>query len=506
MDRLLLSDRFHGAALAVFVVLLVRVLSSWFNKQKYPPGPRPWPIIGNAFDIPKEEAWVTYANWKHKYGDIVYMNVVGTPMVILNSYQDCVNLFEKRSEIYSDRHQLIVASTLMGWDNAITLCPYGDKWRKYRKICAQSMKREVVKQFQPVQEKGAVHYLKMLLDDPSNFKSNFRFAATRSIMWNMYGVEITDPKDIIVGTTEEAVKYALQAAMPGNFLVDFFPPLLHLPEWLPGMAFKKWARKGRKLTQDMLDLPYNVTVKDLEEGNPNTSFTAIALEKGKDVDIIKWCSGTVFSAAVDTSVATMQIFFLAMTLHQECQKRAQQEIDAVCGNGRLPSLEDRERLPYVEALMKEVLRWQPVVPMALPHRLMQDDVYNDLFLPAGSIVLGNSWAISRDPDLFENADSFIPERYLPQDGKVLPLDPLKFAFGYGRRICAGIHYAENMMFITMSRILAAFNIKPPLDESGNDILPEAKFESLLVREVVPFACSIKPRSQAAQALIHTSLA
>ena len=80
-----------------------------------------------------------------------------------------------------------------------------------------------------------------------------------------------------------------------------------------------------------------------------------------------------------------------MSLYPDVQKRAQAEIDAVIGPNRLPTLADRSRLPYVEALVSEVLRWGPIGPVCIPHRLMEDDVYNGYFIPKGTVILANVW-------------------------------------------------------------------------------------------------------------------
>ena len=82
-----------------------------------------------------------------------------------------------------------------------------------------------------------------------------------------------------------------------------------------------------------------------------------------------------------------------MILHPQAQLKAQMELDAVIGPGRLPSFEDTSNLPYVHALCKEVLRWHPLAILGLPHRLMKDDIVGQYFIPAGTIVWGNAWSV-----------------------------------------------------------------------------------------------------------------
>jgi len=107
-------------------------------------------------------------------------------------------------------------------------------------------------------------------------------------------------------------------------------------------------------------------------------------------ELIKDSAAVSYAAGADTSASTMTTFILAMTLHPEAQKRAQAELDAVLGD-RLPTFADKDDLPFVTAVMKEVLRWIPVLPLAVPHRAVSTDQYKGYFIPAGASVLGNTW-------------------------------------------------------------------------------------------------------------------
>ena len=96
---------------------------------------------------------------------------------------------------------------------------------------------------------------------------------------------------------------------------------------------------------------------------------------------------------IQQTVATLKTFFLAMVTHPIVQQKAQAELDAVVGPHRLPEFEDMKSLPYICAIVKELLRWRVVVPLGVPHRSLEDDEYRGYFIPKGSIVLGNSWCV-----------------------------------------------------------------------------------------------------------------
>jgi cytochrome P450 len=91
------------------------------------------------------------------------------------------------------------------------------------------------------------------------------------------------------------------------------------------------------------------------------------------------------------TVHTLHTFILAMVISPDVQKRAQEELDAVVGPNRLPEFEDRNNLPYINALCKEILRWHPLLPLGIAHSTRQDDIYNGYFIPKGAIISGNSW-------------------------------------------------------------------------------------------------------------------
>jgi cytochrome P450 len=138
-----------------------------------------------------------------------------------------------------------------------------------------------------------------------------------------------------------------------------------------------------------------------EDGTAEPCFVTEILGSGfktaEELDILKWSAASIYAGGADTTVSLLQTFFLVMTLFPDVQEKAQAEIDLVVGQNRLPKLSDRRALPFVDALLSECLRWGSVAPIALPHRLMEDDLYNGYLLPKGSIVLANIWYVVKFP-------------------------------------------------------------------------------------------------------------
>ncbi|KAK7445157.1 hypothetical protein VKT23_009588 [Stygiomarasmius scandens] len=186
-----------------------------------------------------------------------------------------------------------------------------------------------------------------------------------------------------------------------------------------------------------------------------------------------------------------------MVLHPQVLRKAQEEMDRVVGVDKLPTLEDRKNLPFFECVLKEVLRWNPPVPLGLPHRLMQDDVYCGYYIPKGTTVLANIYGMLKgcsEPDLFR------PERYLEEPRDCI--DPHEVVFGFGRRRCPGRYFADTGIWLVAANLVACTNITKAKDERGREIIPEVEFETGFVRHPKSFPCDFTPRSHEIQTTIE----
>ena len=164
-----------------------------------------------------------------------------------------------------------------------------------------------------------------------------------------------------------------------------------------------------------------------------------------------------------------------MITHPEIQKRAQDELDAVVGRSRVPTFADAPSLLYIQALVKESLRWRPALPLGIPHRATEDNWYEGMFIPKGTICLVNLWQCHHDSASYGNdASIFNPERFLDAHGRLIP-SPIEThndghgTYGFGRRACVGKHAANDSLFIYMATILWAAHLERPLDESGKEV-------------------------------------
>jgi len=300
-------------------------------------------------------------------------------------------------------------------------------------------------------------------------------------------------------------EFGIVTFLPGALLVNELPFLRHIPAWVPYISYQPLAQIGRNLSRELLDGSLPFVKESIASG---TARPSLALENLQEIEklsasdrseaekTISNALGSIYAAGADTTVSSMMTFLVACMLHPEAQKRARDEIDTAMGRDRLPTFEDRPKLPFVDAMCKEVLRWRPATPLAVPHAASEDGVYDGFFIPKGAVLFGNTWAIFHDPSIYPEPDVFKPERFLDPDGSLRDDPVLVSAFGFGKRICPGRHFVDATLFIFVASVLSVFRI-----ENVQEKQREFKYSGAILSCPEPFTCSIIPRDKKAEELI-----
>ncbi|KAF7365142.1 O-methylsterigmatocystin oxidoreductase [Mycena venus] len=504
-------DYRSSLALIAFVIVLLKFIEKLFSKQRlpFPPGPLPQLLSGNIRDLPTKQPWLTYTEWGRRYGDLVHATAFGQHIVIVNSVKTAVELFEKRSHTYSDR-PVITMIDLMGWESNIGFMHVGNRWRQHRRMFQQHFRPDASRHYRPIQMNKVYQLLQGLLSSPQDFRELIKTLAAAIIMSTVYGYEVKPSNDRFVSLSESAVQKIGESVFPGAVAVNAFPILKYLPSWMPGAGFQRFAAESRQLAEEMREVPYNFVKQNMRDGVDSKSMVAKLLEASQacgrsDEDAIQAAAAVAYAAGADTTVSALASFFLAMALHPGIQKKAQHEIDTVVGTHRLPKFEDRPLLPFVEALYREVMRWRPVLPLGVSHATSAHDVYNGYFIPKGATVISNIWAMTRDESFYPEPERFNPDRFFTVDGK-LNNDDIVLAFGFGRRICVGRHYADATVWATIVSVLATFHIAKAKNSAGNEIdIDPNNYSDTFISHPLSFPCSITPRSDAAKSLVQATL-
>ncbi|PPQ74502.1 hypothetical protein CVT24_000114 [Panaeolus cyanescens] len=512
------------AAVVTAYVLLSRGFGKSSKGLRYPPGPKPRFITGNAKDIPHERHWIGFANWTKKYGSgFIYFTVFRTKFLVINDYKVAFDLLDKRSTIYSDRPKSVMID-LIGWGFNMTFFNYGERWKEHRRVMHQNLNNRAVREWRQLQSDVTHKFLKKLVANPNDWLYRIEQYALplpfspfegslpdhsmtgSAIMKFTYGYELKE-KDEYMPTVKKAIT-ALTTSQGIGFMVDKIPLLQYVPAWVPGTQFKKFAKDYRPYCEAILEGPFKDTKERWAAGTAPDSYVTRLLEgfggakiSQEKEEVVKDSSAVLYAAGTDSTYSILSSFFLACTIHPEAHKKARDEIDRVVGTDRLPDFGDRESLPYVEALVKELYRWNPAAPLGPSHQILVDDEYEGYFIPAGTIIHPNIWAMTHNEEMYPDSLTFNPDRFLGLDEVTAKeIDPKNFIFGFGRRVCVGQYFADQQIWLAVACLVATFDIRKAKDQSGKEITPVPNYPSF-VGKPDPFPCVVTLRNTNAAKLI-----
>lgn len=299
----------------------------------------------------------------------------------------------------------------------------------------------------------------------------------------------------------------------GAAIADFYPIFRWLPKWLS--AHKREALEHYNHEIKLYTSMYR-RVKDAIQraatSGPCVCEDVVALQakEGYADDYTAHIPAQLWEAGSDTTSTELYGFLQALLLYPETQAKGHAELDAVIGNDRMPDLDDISRLPYVQASVKETLRWLPAAILgAFPHSTSNDDTYLGYCIPKDAIVMLNIWNIHRDPKRYPNPSAFDPQRFYGDLSTATEsansIDVSRrdhFGFGAGRRICPGLNVAERSMLLGIARIFWAFDVKPKIGDDGKAKLPiQDDFVPGFVAIPKTFDVLIEPRSEAKRKII-----
>ncbi|KAH9995382.1 cytochrome P450 [Russula compacta] len=368
----------------------------------------------------------------------------------------------------------------MGWNWVLQAARSDERWRLGRRLLDRALRPGATASYyyRPLLQARAYVLLSRLLVNPDQWEAHVDLLQGELILAITYGYEVHERDDEMLQSARRRNKFAVKKILPGTLLVNEIPLLRHIPEWLPWISYKPLARVGRDLGNQVLYPPIQFVKEGILNG---TALPSLALEslqelekqstsepdRDKAEEIIAGALASMYSGqspllCLDLGEMTgsaTKWFLVAMLLYPEIQKKAQDEIDSVIGRDRLPTFEDRPRLPFIDAVCKEVLRWRPVTPTAVPHAVTKDDIYAGFFIPKGAVVIGNAWAILHDPVMYPEPDIFKPERFLNPDGSLRDDPILISTFGFGKRICPGRHFADATLYIFVASLFSVFDIE-----------------------------------------------
>ncbi|KAI0429247.1 putative cytochrome P450 [Xylaria sp. FL1042] len=490
----------------LLVILSRKILQIGRRPIDLPPGPPTLPMLGNLYQIPKHDVHLQFQKWAQEYGP-VYSLILGTKtMIVLSSDRAIKDVMDKRSAISSDRMDMYVGQTIASGGLRLLMMRYGQTWRMIRRIMHDLLNVRAAEAFEPYQALENQQMMYDILNDPNNFVQHVRRYSNSLMTTTTFGYRVPTCEDPHFNELFEVLDEFLLLAQTGlAALLDYLPILQMLPTWM--LSVKQHAQSNHHREKTLYRYHWDKAKADiLSSEKPKPSFSVGLLREqnkhGFNDDFAAYITGTLLEAGTDTTANTLIWFLCAMLVFPEVQELAKAELDRVVGADRIPSSEDEPNLQYVRGCVKESLRWMPVTIMgAMPHALTQDDHYMGFRLPKGAALVNNTYTIHRDTARYPRPHQFDPDRFKDDrqsfyDAAVNPdvSQRDQFSFGAGRRICPGIHVADRSLFLGISRLLWAFDFKRPLDDDGNEIIPDpTKITQGFLAAPLPFEAIIVPR-------------
>ncbi|KAK2051646.1 cytochrome P450 [Colletotrichum caudatum] len=500
-----------------------------YSKLPLPPGPPRLPIIGNLFNSPVHYSWLTHFQWKHTYGPVVYCEVGGQPTVVLTTVEAAHELLNKRASNYSNRSFSYTVSELVANGYNMLFRQYDAQFRLHQRLHVHGLNPRASVLYQPIVELESLELLNDMLAGgkpkpnpgqggagekhataadvvPQNPHWDFRRASASAMSLIVWGYRLRkgqpDTEDEIDFFNKTSTQEVL--ARP-RWWIDTFTWLRHVPR-----CVSPWKRAGERLHER--EVSHHLANFRRALGQPGYNISK-QVRRGADrlgADVCEaeaaFVAASLTLANGETSVAILCWLVVAMATHPRVMREAQAALDGVVGRGRMPVYADRAALPYVDAVVDEVMRWRPLIPAGMDHAAAEEDEFMGYRIPKGATIVPSQWAITRDTAVFgADADDFRPERWLERGGGG---DLPRTSFGYGRRLCPGRHVGRDGLWVMAARLLWAFDMEAPTDPvtlRKKVIDPMAMPPFGIVIDPQPFEALFKPRGDWVEALVREGM-
>ena len=317
------------------------------------------------------------------------------------------DLLNKRGNKYSDRPRLVMANECQAKGMHIMFRDYNEVFKKHQRMEAPVLTSKISTKYYPLQDLESRKMLYDFLSHPG-FAQHFERYAFSVVHTLTFGIraELGDP---ILNELRQIEGNIVEAGTFGKWIVDAFPFLNYLP-----MVLAPW----RHIAEANFEFEKAAYLKGMKHGletkawNWTKELTQSPDSKNMDSLEMAYDLGILAGTGLATTAGVLQVFVLAAVTNPDIMLSARNELDAVVGTSRLPTLDDRPRLPFVYACMKEVFRWRTILPCTFPHQIKVDDEYVGYRIPANSTIVPLQWCMNHDERKFPDPHRFDPARWL----------------------------------------------------------------------------------------------
>jgi cytochrome P450 len=382
---------------------------------------------------------MVFDKWAREHGPIFQVRAGASTIICVNDPRIAKELFEKRGAKYSSRSVPYVAYELLSQKRRIVLTPSGHMHAVFRRQLHAILSISKTKQNLMTPELESRQVLFELIkfsdglgnpENPPDYEEPQSIIRryTLSVMMTLsFGHRVNSLHDPIVKTIFDIMDDIAIASQPGQYLVDMFPILKRLPDFL-----RIWERQTERKIEWQWAFLKNLlmrTEKQMKAGTPNSGLIRALIEQRQgmsqeekeaeflDDKSIAYQAPTLMAAGSDTTAIATMNFMLAMVLYSNVMRKGRESVDAVVPASRLPEFDDLTSMPYINQIVKEVMRWRPVLLRGVPHMNTTDDELDGYYIPANSMIIGNMWSMQHDPAHYTNPSELIPERFEKNKGK-----------------------------------------------------------------------------------------
>ncbi|EXJ84068.1 hypothetical protein A1O3_04735 [Capronia epimyces CBS 606.96] len=528
-ERIQQTSPWNFAVALVILYGIYRALQIGRRDKRMPPGPPTLPLLGNLHQIPITGMYKKFKEWGEEFGGIYSLKLASSTVIVLYDRKAVHDLVDKKGLLYAERPHSYV-NDLVTHGDSLVFQDHHERQKAKRKIATHNFSPKILdERVAPVQDAEVTVLLNDLVTKPEDFYNHMKRLTSSIACILVYGQRATSYEDFW-GHVRSSLWFG-EALEPGaNPPVDEFPVLKYLPEFIS--PWKTRAKYAGSVMHKIWSEARSRVDERRRRGDIRTSHGSLAdklldeyTEKGSPLSKqeLDHFFGLLVEGGAETTSSTMLTLILCLAMNPRVQQKAQKEIDAVCGTERMPEWSDFARLPYINCIIKEGMRWRPAAPVGIPHRVAADDFYEGMLIPKDSTIFIPTWALHHAERFgYDDPYEFKPERYINHpklandyaggadfsNRDKSNCSSHHYGYGSGRRMCPGIHLAERTQWRIAAKLLWAFDILPGLDPAtGKPVkLDPNHYVEGLLHGPAPFKCIFKPRSQTHVDIITRELA
>nr|QWT69373.1 CYP77A3 [Gynostemma pentaphyllum] len=451
--------------LSVFIFFLTKK-----KRLKLPPGPPGWPIVGNLFQIARsKKPFFEYLEEQRlKYGPILTLKMGSRNMIVLSDAGLIHEALVKNGIIFSNRPVDNPTRRVFSCDKfSVNAAVYGPVWRSLRRNMVENMlSSNRLKEFCGVREKGMDDFIKRIRDEAEGNNGvvrvlrNARFAFFWILLTMCFGFEMEEET---VNKMDEILKTVLITLDP------------RIDDYLPILApfFSKQKKLALEVRRKQVEFVVQLmnrrrrALKNPELDIAATSFSyldtlfELKLDGGQgspsEEELVTLCS-EFLNGGTDTTATAVEWGIAELIANPEIQEKLFNEIKETVGDRKVNE-KDVEKMPYLQAVVKELLRKNPPTFFALTHAVTEPAKLAGYDIPTDANVEFFLPAIGRDPKLWKNPEKFDPERFFlgEEEADITGVKGVKMMpFGVGRRICPGLGMATIHIHLMLARMVQEF--------------------------------------------------